>query len=199
MRLLSPVLVTPPAVPPISVTEAKAHCRVDHDLDDGRLAIAIAAATAHLDGYTGILGRALVEQSWRQDFPFWPASRALRLPLAPVSQIVELSYRDAAGEEQFVPSTSYRLVAGASDPYVLLPVDFALPALDCAPDAISVTFKAGYDADPEKVPGPIRAALLLLIGDMYRFPETAALANANAVPMTPTVDRLISPYRRICL
>lgn len=197
MRILPPVLLTPPVLPPISLAEAKAHCRVDHDIDDSRIEIAIAAATAHLDGYAGILGRALVTQTWRQDFPFWPASRSLRLPLAPVTEIDELAYRDASGAKQIVPPAAYRLLAEGSDPYVLLPASLALPTLDCAPDAVSVTFKVGYGADGQDVPGPLRAAMLLLIGDMYRFPETAALATANAVPMTPTVDRLISPYRRV--
>ena len=197
MRLLSPVLLTPPAVPPISLVEAKAHCRVDHDLDDGRIEIAIAAATSHLDGHTGILGRAMVTQTWRQDFPAWPADRSLRLPLAPASEIVEIGYRGSDGAAQIVPANAYRLLAGESNPFVRFAADFGMPSLDCAPDAISVTFKAGYGPAGQDVPGPLRAAMLLLIGDMHRFAETAALATANAVPMTPTVDRLISPYRRV--
>lgn len=204
MRLLPPVLVAPPAAPPVSLAEAKAHLRIDHALDDARVEAAIAGAVAHLDGYTGILGRALVTQAWRQDFPFWPASRCLPLPLAPVASIASVSYRPAGGGAPVtVDPASYRLLAGASDPSVLLPVGFS-PALDCAPDAISVAFVAGYGAPTDadwaaRFPGALRSAILLMVGDLYRFTDSAALGTASAVPMSVTVDRLLSPYRRILI
>ena len=61
-----PVLVTPPAETPVSRTEAKAHLRVDGTGDDDLIDGLIDAAVAHLDGYTGILGRCMVTQTWRQ-------------------------------------------------------------------------------------------------------------------------------------
>lgn len=204
MRLLPPVLVVPPAAPPVSLAEAKAHLRIDHDLDDAKVEGAIAGAVAHLDGYAGILGRAIVSQTWRQDFPFWPASRCLPLPLAPVASIGSVTYRPAGGGAAVtVDPASYRLLAGASDPSVLLPVGFA-PALDCAPDAISVEFIAGYglasDANWKALcPGALRSAILLMVGDLYRFTDSAALGPASAVPMSVTVDRLLFPFRRISL
>lgn len=204
MRSLPPVLVDPPADTPVSLEEAKAHLRIDHDLDDGRVEAAIAGAVAHLDGYTGILGRALVTQTWRQDCSFWPASRCLKLPLAPVASIASVSYRPAGGGAAVVVDPAgYRLLAGASDPSVLLPAAFA-PALDNAPDAISVEFVAGYgkpgDADwPKQMPGALRSAILLMVGDLYRFTDSAAIGQVSAVPMSVTVDRLLSPFRRLSL
>lgn len=205
MRLLPPVLVAPPAAPPVSRDEAKAHLRVDHALDDDRIDAAIAGAVGHLDGYTGILGRAIVTQTWRQDFPFWPASRCLRLPLAPVASIVSVTYRPSGGGPAVtVDPEGYRLLSGASDPAVLLPVGFS-PALDCdAPDAIAVEFVAGYGApDDENWPDPriaaLRSALLMIVGDLYRFPDSVALGPASPVPISVTADRLLAPYRRISL
>src|SRR5690606_10673336 len=62
-----PVRVTPPAIQPVTLAEAKLHLRVDHDDEDALISNLIQAATGHLDGWTGILGHCLVEQVWRQD------------------------------------------------------------------------------------------------------------------------------------
>lgn len=199
MHCLPPELVTAPSATPVSVAEAKAHLRVDHDLDDALIERAIAAATGHLDGYGGILGRALMAQRWRQFFSFWPASRCLPLTLAPVAAIVEIRVRGPDGGENVLDPASYRLLSGASRPQVLFALSAALPALDRAPDAVCVTQDLGYGADPDAVPAAIRQAMLLMVGDMYRFPETVALGAAGALPMSTTVDRLLAPYRRITL
>lgn len=195
MHCLPPELVTAPTAKPISLAEAKAHLRVDHDLENDVIERAIAAAVVHLDGYVGILGRALMAQRWRQFFSFWPASRTLRLSLAPAVDIVEIRVRASDGAETVLDPAGYRLLARASQPQVLFPVSASLPAPACEPDAIAVTYDAGYGAAAD-VPEPIRQAVLLMVGDMYRFPETVALGAAGAVPMSATVDRLLAPFRR---
>ena len=65
MHSLPPALVTPPSGAVVTLAAAKAHLRVDHDLDDSAIGALIAAAEAHLDGYGGILGRCLLTQTWR--------------------------------------------------------------------------------------------------------------------------------------
>lgn len=199
MHCLPPELVTAPSAKPISLVEAKAHLRVDHGLDDALIERAIDAATGHLDGYGGILGRALMAQRWRQFVPFWPASRCLPLTLEPVTGLVEIRARATDGSEVVIDPVDYRLLAGASRPQVLFSLSAALPALDGAPDAVAVTYAAGYGEAASDVPAAIRQAMLLMVGDMYRFPETVALGSASAVPMSATVDRLLSPYRRLQL
>lgn len=61
---MTPVLVSPPASLPVTLAEAKAHCRVDHDDEDALIEAYIAAAVAHLDGWRGVLGRAIMPQTW---------------------------------------------------------------------------------------------------------------------------------------
>jgi len=63
---MTPVLVTPPAQPVITLAEAKAHLRVDIDAEDSLIEGMVAAATAHLDGWRGVLGRAIMPQAWRE-------------------------------------------------------------------------------------------------------------------------------------
>lgn len=61
---MTPTLVVPPASLPVTLAEAKAHCRVDHDDEDAMLTAYISAAVAHLDGWRGVLGRAIMPQTW---------------------------------------------------------------------------------------------------------------------------------------
>ncbi len=191
---MKPVLTDVPALRPVSLAEAKAHLRVDFSDDDTLISALIDAATAHIDGYTGILARALVTQTWRQDFCDWPGDRVLRLPLAPVASVESVKYFDAANVETTVSeSGNYALLEDARGPYIKFTSDFAAPALyDERDDRIRVTFVAGY-GDPSDVPAAIRAAVLLIVGDLYKnrdAGETAPNAAATA---------LLTPYRRVWL
>ena len=79
-------LVTPPASPPVSLAEAKAFLRVDHDAEDDLIAGIIAAATNLLDGRTGILGRCLEAQTWELAIDRFPSAE-VQLPLGPVVSV----------------------------------------------------------------------------------------------------------------
>lgn len=192
--MIAPSLITGPTEPPVSLAEAKAHLRVDFTDDDTLISALVDAATAHIDGHTGILARALVTQTWRQDFCDWPGDRVLRLPLAPVASVQSVKYFDSANTEITVSETgNYALLEDARGPYIKFTSDFAAPALyDERDDRIRVTFVAGY-GDPSDVPAAIRAAVLLIVGDLYKnrdAGETAPNAAATA---------LLTPYRRVWL
>ena len=202
MLCLPPALVTPPASLPVSLEQAKAHLRVEDDAEDDLIAAAIAAVVGHLDGYTGILGRALMPQVWSEFFGFWPASRVLELRLAPVASIVSVRARATDGTEADLDPASYRLLSGSSArPILLFGLDVALPALASAPDALTVTYRAGYpltgDTPPKPtVPPALVSAILLMVGDLWRFRDSVQIGPSSPVPMSVTVDRLVSPFRR---
>jgi uncharacterized phiE125 gp8 family phage protein len=195
MHCLPPELVTPPDGLPVSLEEARAHLREDDEAQDELIRSHIATAVEYLDGYSGILGRALMPQSWRQYFSFWPASRSLELTLAPVASITEIRVRLASGGDQVIDPSGYRLVGGQSRPLALFPANASLPALACEPDAIAVTYAAGY-ADAASVPARARSAILLMVGDLYRFRGTATVGQTSSIPMSTTVDSLLAPLRR---
>jgi uncharacterized phiE125 gp8 family phage protein len=50
-RFRSLAVATPPVVEPVSVTEAKAHCRVDTTTDDAYIAALITAAREYVETY----------------------------------------------------------------------------------------------------------------------------------------------------
>lgn len=156
----APVRTVAPAITPVSLAEAKAQCRVDHDEEDGLIMALVESATAHLDGYSGILGRALCEQTWRQDFD--RLSGCLRLPLAPVISITSITTRNTAGQISTVDSDDYALKVDALGPYVRFRDGYSPPGDLYQSAAVAVTYVAGYEdteaveADPGAEP-PIEA------------------------------------------
>ncbi|MFC4625430.1 head-tail connector protein, partial [Daeguia caeni] len=162
--MLAPVRTVAPATMPVSLNEAKAHLRVDHDDQDDLISAQIRAATAYLDGYAGILGQALITQTWRQEFGRF--ADHLPLPLAPVIAIVSISYFDTGNVVQTLDAGVYDLFADARGAHVALRPGQSWPATFRRADAVSIIFTAGYGAVAD-VPEPIRQAILLIVQRLF--------------------------------
>lgn len=200
--MLAPVRTAAPNALPVEVDEAKAHLRIverdgagavlPHE-DDALVEAFIAAATDHLDGWSGILGRALVNQTWRQDFAGFGG--CLRLPLAPADGVQSVKYFDSANVEQTLPSASYQILVDAGGPFVALKSGQSWPSTFVRPDAVSVSYVAGYGG-ADKVPPAIKAAILLHVGHLYENREAVNVGSiGSALPLGHAA--LIAPYRRI--
>jgi uncharacterized phiE125 gp8 family phage protein len=191
---LKPRRTVAPAEPLLSLAEVKAHVRVDHDDEDDLISSLIAAATDHLDGRAGVLGRALVTQTWVQEWSGFPACRRIRLPLPDV-QSVTISYIDADGAEQTFPASDYHLTHDARSGLAILDDAASWPSADDQPDAVTVTMVAGF-GDREAVPAAIRIAAMILVATWYASRE-AVVTGATASVTPISVDRLIQPYRLV--
>lgn len=174
--------------PLITVADAKAHLRVEHTDDDDLIAAYAAAATEHLDGYTGLLSRCLVAQEWTLHLPRFPRGRRIALPLPPLISVSSIEYVASDGVDETVPEDNYYVLDGPLAA-VELKASASWPSTGTHPRAVSITFTAGYGA-PADVPTPIRAAVLLMIGGLY-----ANRGDADApIELTPTVKSLLRPY-----
>lgn len=193
----APVLVTPPAPAPLPVTldEAKAHLRVDSTDEDGLIEALLDAAVSHLDGWTGVLGRCLEEQTWRQDFDC--IQRCLRLPLGPVIDVVSVTWRNSGGEIATISSDDYALKNDGLGGYVRFEDAYSLPGDLYEVGAVTVTYRAGYSPSEgaSTVPAAIKAAILLMVAHWFNNREAASDLNLSAVPLG--VDALLRPYRRM--
>jgi uncharacterized phiE125 gp8 family phage protein len=187
-----PVLVTPPAAPPVTLDEAKSQLDITYTDKDALITGLINAAVSHLDGWTGILGRALLPQTWRQDFDAF--ERSLRLLLFPVRSITSVKYDDAGNVEQTVAPANYDLREDELGPYVQFKDGFSFPDIRQDKPAVRVTYIAGY-ADAHAVPAAIKQAMLLLIRHWFDNPTAVQVGNiVNVMPMA--VDALLWTYRR---
>ena len=186
------VLTSPPAVEPVSLSEAKAHLRVDGTDEDALITALILAARKHLETW---LARALITQSWRLMLDVWPPSGAVDLPLSPLQSIEGVETYDADDVATPVAASEY-FVDAVSDPARLVRTSGdAWPAPGRAANGVEIRFTAGYGDAASNVPQPLRQALHLLIAHWFERREPVAAEGAQtSVPLG--VASLISPYRR---
>lgn len=189
-----PVLVTPPGMLPVSLAKAKLHLHVDHNDDDALIEGLVRAATEHFDGWTGILGRCLVEQEWRQDYDAF--APCLPLPLGPVISITSVN---VGGDT--IDGGSYALKTDAGG---RARVEF--DGVSAQSGATSIVYKAGYPTIPEEpadgetpaipakstVPEPIKVAILLHVKLNYDPLDPPARASYQRA-----IAALTEPYRRV--
>lgn len=194
----SPVLITPPASLPVTVDEAKRHIREIGTEQDAVIEGLIEAAVSHLDGWTGSLGRCLVEQTWRADYGSF--CREMPLPLAPVTEIVSVTWRNEDGQLATVDSDDYLLKTEADGTsHLRFRNAYSFPTGLYESDPINVTFKAGYPevAGESTVPSAIKVAIMLMVGHWFNNRETASADAMQEIPFGAEVLLSTSRKRRL--
>ena len=182
------IVITPPERV-VTRDQAKLHLRVDGDDDDTLIDAFIDAATAHIDGPDGWLGRAIGEQTLEaglDGFIYDPIS----LPYPPVIAVTGIVYDDTTGVERVLDPAIYEIrdgvigtAWGKSWP--------STRAYRGSSRSVRIRYRAGY----ETVPAAIVVAILLMVGDMYRNRETAGSGVLSKVPMSVSADALLQPFR----
>jgi uncharacterized phiE125 gp8 family phage protein len=194
------IRVTAPANLPVTLTEAKAHIDVEHSEHDALITMFLQAATDHVDGPRGFLGRALVDQTWDYYTDAFPndcdPNLYLHLPLPPLIEVVGVYYTDTAGDEQTVDAATYT-VDLANSRVALVP-NGSWPTAGSYLNAVRVRFRAGYittDSPPDDdVPPAIKAGILLMVGNLYRNRE-AAVVGQTVATLPYGAEALLRPYR----
>ncbi|MFZ5610180.1 MAG: head-tail connector protein [Pseudomonadota bacterium] len=179
---MSYLLLSPPAVEPVSLDEARAYLRLEDETEDALVAMLITTARQTCEGFTG---RSLISQTWR--YRTQAMTAAITLGHGPVEAI--LTVREASSLASFDWSAGdYALVQGDGRDQLVLK---RLPA---TASRLEIDYRAGYGADWNAVPWPLRQGLLRLIAHAYRYRDDA---SAPAVPTAVTA--LWQPYREMHL
>lgn len=187
-------LITPPAVEPVTVVEAKAELRVDHAEDDTVLSALIVAARNLVETRTATL---MITQVWRLYRDAWPASGVFEVPIGPLQAVGAVTVADTAGTPVPLPVSAYRVDAvGRPGRIALAPGVMALPGVPFSGIAVDVT--VGFGASGLAVPQPLRRAVMMLVARWYENPRGLGL---GAVPpsLADPFEALIAPYRPVRL
>lgn len=181
-------LVTPPALEPITLEEAKAHLKQDSSADDALITTLISAARARVEWH---LGRALITQSWIFWLDRWPSTDCAEIPLPPSQAVTTVTLYKSDGTQVTLGASFYQLDT-ASHParlhFLTKPAHILRPL-----NAIAIAVTAGYGDTAADVPAPLRAAILDIIAAHYIH------RGESTGDVPPTALALMAPYRLVKL
>lgn len=168
---MTPELVTAPTTPIVSLEDFREHLRLDSHDEDFLASALLKAATAMVDGWNGILGRAVMAQTWRETFS---AFGVMRLAMMDVQSAV-VQYLDASDVWQTVPGTVGRDDGGwyveASDPgapWTSIRVDYvcAMPADKVPAVALAVKILGAHFFENRSSAGDVPMAVTALLAPL---------------------------------
>ncbi len=171
-------LITPPATLPVSLSEASEHVRAVGTIDDVPLTQYLEAATEAVERATG---RRLISQTWHLNTYADRVPWCIPIPLAPVSAVSSVTYRDLDGESQTLDPALYEL----RDSEVVRAYGATWPS----GRNHAVTFVVGY-GDAGDVPAPLKQAIKMIAAAFYEGREAGTLTH-----ILGGVEDLINPYR----
>lgn len=190
-------LDTAPASEPVTLQEAKDHLRINANDDDAYIKVLITAAREQAEDY---LHRALINQTWKlylSAFPFDTRGEfpeAIIVPKPPLSSVTSITYTDTDGASQTVSSSDYSVDTVSEEGRITPAWGETWPSSRAIPNAVIVTFVAGYGSGASSVPARIKQGMLLVIGDMFEHRETLVIGTTTA-KLLQTAETLWSPYR----
>jgi len=196
------VVVDAPAFEPVSLADARSWVGVEADDTEHtiKLSMLIAAARMHAENLTR---RAFIQRTLRAEFDGWPCGRPIQLPFPPMASVQSVKYRDTSGDLQTLDPALYE-VHGGDLSLVVAPVGGAVwPSACSAPNAIQVTYIAGYDAAEASpldeaaaqanIPDALKLWMQTRVATLFEQREQFAIGISIATLPHDYVDGLLDP------
>lgn len=185
-------LKTAPTTEPVTLAEIKAHSVVDFGDDDALLDMYARAARQQVENDTGLC---LIDQTWLQLHESFEGEIALYK--SPKAAVQSLKYIDTNGAEQTLATDQYTVGERFGLARVCPSYGNSWPSIRKGLGAVSIEYTAGYGADGNAVPAPIKQAIMVMTEHLY---ENRGIATPVALTEIPaSYDALISPYQRKAL
>lgn len=198
----SHLLVVEPTVEPLTIQEAKDHLRFPSSSDeDGLVDGWIRSARQRAEIETG---RQLITATWDVRFTRFPEYE-IELPYPPLQSVTSVTYRGADGSLHVLASTEYQIDApgGPTAPAGRIRPAYGVSWPTTQPgafDAVTIRLVAGYGNLPEAIPGPIRTAMLIMIGDLSEGRQSPQRLTGGSATLADDVVYRLRPYwvRPLC-
>ena len=174
----------------------KAHLRLGTGFSDGAVQDAVLASflRAAMTAIEARTGKILLSREISWTLTAWRDPEGQALPIAPVTDIVELALIDGQGSETVIDAARYRLERDLQRPRVL-PISGCLPTIPSSGEA-SVTFNAGFSTTFDLLPADLAQAVFLLAAYYY---DNRADTPMRGDTMPYGVSVLIERYRAMRL
>jgi uncharacterized phiE125 gp8 family phage protein len=178
---------TGPVVEPVSLADAKAHCRVDASADDALIQGYITTAREWVEDY---IDRALVTQQLVMKLDAFPPE--IELPRPPMiasgtATAVTITYvTGEAGGTATLAASEYRIDRDSTPGAIRTLYAGSWPSHLIDQNAVTVTWWAGY-GDPTTVPQRVKSAILMCVHELYEKRGDGAMPDA-AMRLLDTVS-----------
>jgi uncharacterized phiE125 gp8 family phage protein len=182
-RYRSLKVAVPPVVEPVSVADAKAHCRIDTNTDDAYVAALVSAAREYVEAY---MDESLIDQQLVMRLDAFPA--VIELPRPPMSQTtsrtaVSITYvTGEAGTTATLATSQYRIDRDSKPGTLRTLYAGSWPSHLLDYGSVTVTWWAGRGEDGGKVSQRVKAAVLMLVGQWYERRMAADAASMSEMP-----------------
>ena len=184
------VIITPPSVEPITLTQAKLWLKRDDDTtDDSLITTLIGAAREYCEE---VLGHVLLEQTLEYVLDYFPGENIIPIPFAcPLQSVTWIKYKDSDGVETTWPTTEYVVDTDSQPGRVALAHSKSYPSFTPYPlNAVRIRCVAGVANTSPTVAfsSNLQLAMQLYITDAYA--NRGDGENAQAGPSYKTLARI---------
>lgn len=195
-------IVTEPTAEPITLAEAKEHCKIDHGFEDYSMTGWIKAARAHVEGLVGPIMPQTVDAFWAE----WPCGD-LDLPWGKMRAVTEFGHTPSTGVETAWTISGANLLLNSvvlahvnldriTPGRITLAYGKSWPADTLRTyNAVRVRLSAGW-ASSSAVPQDIKQAMLLLIDD-WRINRADSSDRTISRSISNGVNSLLRKHRRV--
>lgn len=184
-----------PASEPVTLAEVQAQIRNWNPDEEDTITALITAARQVIETETH---RDFITATYCYTLQGFPNEAKILLPRSPVGTIAAdgIKYYDTENVQQTLSSTLYTTYTDEPRGYVWLNYEGTWPSVYTRPDAVQITFTAGYGTSASSTPLCVRQAILLLVSHWWKNRDiVAAGAEKTKIPMT--IDALLGPVRII--
>ena len=182
MRYRSLKTLTQPAVEPVTLAEAKAHCRVDTSTDDAYLSALIRSAREWCEAY-GV--ETFVHTQYRMTLDSFPVEIELpRPPMATAGTVtaVVVTYTLENQSTAVLSTSEYRVDRDATPGVLRTNYNGSWPSHLLDYNSVTVTWWGGRDGTAASVPQRFKSAVLWLVGMWYERRMAADAVSLSEIP-----------------
>lgn len=183
-----------PASLVVTLDDFKRHLGIIEDDDIDLAQQKLEEAISHIDGYSGIYGRAILDQTWQATFAqgcdrTGDGQQGFDIGFGPLIAVTKLEGR-VSGTWTEVNAANYTTRALRNGWRIRRTTTGTWPSVDDDEEAWRVTFRAGW-TEAASVPLAVLAAIKLLGAHLFEH------RGEDDAPIPAAVMRLLSPTRRI--
>ena len=173
-------VTTESAKMPVSLEDARLQLRLD-DLahDDSYVEMLVYAQCSYVENQYQVALLSKTIEEYHCAFPTLSDS-PLWLRIAPFQSVTSVKYIDSTGTEQTWSSGEYDAKIFKSGAFVVPKPTYSWPSdMAMRPDAVKVTYEAGYGATPATIPQFVKLGILSRVGRAYTQREDPTTNNTS--------------------